>query len=178
MHQQILDFWFKELEPASWWKKDASLDAEIHSRFGVMHARAQQGELFEWRVTPQGSLAEVILLDQFSRNIYRDTAQAFSADPLALALAQFAVSKGFDQELPSTERSFLYLPYMHSESALIHEQAIALYTRLGNAHNLDFEIKHKNIIDRFGRYPHRNDILGRDSTPEEQVFLQEPGSSF
>ena len=178
MQSHVLDFWFKELEPKQWWEKNHQLDLMIQTKFGSLHQQAKAGELFEWRETPSGSLAEVIVLDQFSRNIFRDTSESFASDPLGLALAQFAISKGFDLELPPTERSFLYLPFMHSESKVIHQQAIKLFEALGNANSLEFERKHKVIIDRFGRYPHRNSILGRVSTDEEIEFLKEPDSSF
>ena len=118
------------------------------------------------------------MLDQFSRNVYRDTARAFAQDALALALAQELVASGQDRNLPTAQRVFAYMPYMHSESALIHEQALALFAQPGMENNLDFERRHKAIIDRFGRYPHRNAVLGRTSTPEELAFLSEPGSSF
>ena len=118
------------------------------------------------------------MLDQFSRNVYRDTARAFAQDALALALAQELVASGHDRSLPTAQRVFAYMPYMHSESALIHEQVLALFAQPGMENNLDFERRHKAIIDRFGRYPHRNAVLGRTSTPEELAFLNEPGSSF
>ena len=178
MYDSILKFWFEELEPKDWWKKDSDFDQLILDRFGKVHTQATQGELFEWRKTAKGSLAEVIVLDQFSRNIFRDKPGSFQYDPMALTLSQIAIEKGFDQELSPDERVFLYMPFMHSESALIHEEAVKLYTQLGIQNNLDFEIKHKTIIDRFGRYPHRNKILGRESTEEEITFLSQPGSSF
>ncbi|WP_016956678.1 DUF924 family protein [Catenovulum agarivorans] len=178
MHQQVLDFWFIELEPNQWWVKDLELDALIERRFGDLHQQAAAGKLVDWRDNPQASLAEIIVLDQFSRNIYRDKADSFAHDALALALAQLAVAKGFDLKLNDTERSFLYLPYMHSESAAVHSTAVELYQTLGLANNLEFELKHKAIIDRFGRYPHRNTILGRVSTDEEQEFLKQPNSGF
>jgi len=143
-----------------------------------VHEAAVAAELWPWRATAEGRLAEVIVLDQFSRNIHRDTAAAFANDALALALAQEAVARGCDLELSPAERVFLYLPWMHSESALIHEVALRLYSAPGLEQNLDFERRHKVIIDRFGRYPHRNAILGRASTPEELEFLAQPGSSF
>lgn len=118
------------------------------------------------------------MLDQFSRNVYRDTARAFAQDALALALAQELVASGQDRSLPTAQRVFAYMPYMHSESALIHEQALELFAQSGMENNLDFERRHKAIIDRFGRYPHRNAVLGRTSTPEELDFLKEPGSAF
>ncbi|MBD1584576.1 DUF924 domain-containing protein [Pseudoalteromonas sp. S16_S37] len=123
-------------------------------------------------------MAEIIILDQFSRNIYRDTPKAFENDSLALTLAQFAIAQGQDTMLPSNRRSFMYLPYMHSESKAIHTQAVELYKTLGNESNLSFELKHKAIIDQFGRYPHRNTILGRESSAEELAFLKQPNSSF
>jgi len=174
----VLDFWFNELEPKDWFVSSSELDKTITSRFGDLLKSAAQSELFTWRDSPQGRLAEVIVLDQFSRNIYRNTPKAFAQDPLALALAQEAISRGLDQELETKQRSFLYMPFMHSESAIIHQQAVELFNVPGMENNYEFELKHKVIIDRFGRYPHRNDILGRSSTPEETEFLTQPGSSF
>lgn len=174
----ILQFWFHELSPAQWWKKDASFDRMIVERFGAVLQQAAACELFVWRVDGPGRLAEIIVLDQFSRNAYRDTAQAFGQDTLALALAQEAVRTGADQALNAQQKAFLYMPYMHSESLLIHQQAVELFDQPGLEFNLDFEHKHKVIIERFGRYPHRNAILGRESSAEELAFLQQPGSSF
>ncbi|MCG9580424.1 DUF924 domain-containing protein [Vibrio tubiashii] len=174
----VLNFWFNELEPKDWFVSSSELDKTITSRFGDLLKSAAQSELFTWRDSPQGRLAEVIVLDQFSRNIYRNTPKAFAQDPLALALAQEAISLGLDQELETKQRSFLYMPFMHSESAIIHQQAVELFNVVGMENNHEFELKHKVIIDRFGRYPHRNDILGRASSPEEVEFLTQPGSSF
>jgi len=174
----VLQFWFGELTPEDWWRKDPALDRRIADRFGTTLAAASRCELHGWRGTARGRLAEVIVLDQFSRNIHRDTAEAFTNDALALALAQEAVARGCDLELPPAERAFLYLPWMHSESVLIHEEALRLFAAPGLEKNLDFERRHKAIIDRFGRYPHRNAALGRPSTAEELAFLKEPGSSF
>ncbi len=178
MYEDILNFWFTELTPAQWWAKDDKLDAEIKSRFSAIHAKATRCELFDWRMAAKGRLAEIIILDQFSRNIFRDTPQAFTQDPLALALAQEALAVDADKALSPTERSFLYLPFMHSESAEIHKVAVMLYSSPGLEDNRDFELQHQTIITRFGRYPHRNQILGRESTPEEIEFLKEPGSGF
>ncbi|MFD2166473.1 DUF924 family protein [Thalassotalea euphylliae] len=174
----VIHYWFEELTPQQWWIKDNKLDMQITNRFAQLHRQAMQGELFRWRETALGSLAEVIVLDQFSRNIYRDTAKSFAADPLALALAQQAISKSYDKEVSEQQRGFFYLPFMHSESVIIHKEAVKLYKELGNENNLSFELQHQAIIERFGRYPHRNSILGRQSTSEEQAFLKEPGSSF
>ncbi|SBS30358.1 hypothetical protein MSP8887_01280 [Marinomonas spartinae] len=178
MYQEVLDFWFNEIDSELWFQKDTDFDNKLITRFGKLHQQAVQGELSAWRHSPKGALAEIILLDQFSRNIYRDQPEAFAADPMALALAQVAIQNGFDQTLSLSERSFLYMPFMHSESAVIHEEAVKLFESLGIVNSLDFELKHKKIVDRFGRYPHRNAILGRKSSPEELAFLEEPNSSF
>jgi uncharacterized protein (DUF924 family) len=178
MYQDVLDFWFNDIEPKQWFQKDIDFDNKIITRFGKLHRQAVQGELSSWRHCAKSALAEIIVLDQFSRNIYRDQPESFAADPMALVLAQEAIQKGFDQELSLSERSFLYMPYMHSESAVIHEEAVKLFRDLGIVNNLDFELKHKKIVDRFGRYPHRNAILGRQSSAEELEFLAEPNSSF
>ncbi len=178
MHTSVLEFWFAEIAPAQWWKVDTAFDRLIADRFSGLHAQALRGELFEWRAHPSGRLAEVIVLDQFSRNMHRGTPLAFAADPLALVLAQEAVAVQADGALAPEERAFLYMPYMHSESRLIHREAERLFREHTAQHSLDFELRHKAIVDRFGRYPHRNAILGRASTPEELAFLAEPGSSF
>ena len=176
--QPILHFWFTELTPKQHFAKDPALDETIRTRFGATLEAAARCELFAWRATPEGRLAEVLVLDQFSRNVWRDTPRAFAQDALALALAQELVASGQDRSLPLAQRSFAYMPYMHSESALVHAQAVALFSQPGMADNLRFELQHKAIIDRFGRYPHRNAILGRSSTAEELAFLSGPGSSF
>jgi len=152
------------------------MDRKIQARFGELHAQAARCECYPWRKTAEGRLAEIIVLDQFSRNIFRDDARAFATD--ALALAQEAVAAGADAELTPQQRAFLYMPYMHSESAAIHALAMKLFDQPGLENNLDFEVRHKAIIDRFGRYPHRNALLGRASTDEELAFLKQPGSSF
>jgi len=177
-HQQVIDFWFAEIKPAQWWGADADLDHVIVERFGALHAGAVRCELYKWRVHPLGRLAEVIVLDQFSRNIYRGTAQAFAADPIALALAQEAVATNAAATLEPRQRAFLYMPYMHSESREIHEIAVRLFSEYGLEGSLDSELKHKAIIDRFGRYPHRNSILGRISSEEESEFLKKRRPSF
>lgn len=178
MYEDILNFWFNELTPAQWWAKDEKLDEEIRHRFSAIHAQAARCELFDWRIAAKGRLAEIIILDQFSRNIFRDTPQAFANDSLALALAQEALTVDTDKALSPTERSFLYLPFMHSESAEIHKVAVILYSSPGLEDHLDFELQHQTIITRFGRYPHRNKILGRESTAEEIEFLKEAESGF
>jgi uncharacterized protein (DUF924 family) len=178
MFEQVLDFWFKETKPTQWWKVDPAFDARIADRFAEVHAAAVAGEFYAWRTQPRGRLAEVVVLDQFSRNIFRNQARAFAADPVALVLAQEAVAGVHDMALSLDERVFLYMPYMHSESRLVHTEAERLFALLGRADNLNFELRHKAIVDRFGRYPHRNLVLGRASTVEELEFLEQPGSSF
>jgi len=174
----ILRFWFEDIEPKDWWRKSADFDADIRQRFEPVLLAARRGELNYWSESATGCLALIIVLDQFSRNIYRDQAQAFAADAQALAVAQSAVARGFDKRLASAQRHFLYMPYMHSEDASIHVEAVKLFASLDGENSEDFELRHKAIIDRFGRYPHRNNILGRASTAEELAFLQEPGSAF
>jgi len=174
----VLSFWFDQITPEQWFVKDLEFDRLIITKFAHLHTAANQCELYAWRSTAKGRLAEIIVLDQFSRNIFRDSPQAFSSDALALVLAQEAISIGADKSLSSTERSFLYMPFMHSESLLIHQQALVLYTNNGIQSNLDFELQHKKIIEQFGRYPHRNKILGRHSSEAEITFLTQPGSAF
>jgi uncharacterized protein (DUF924 family) len=176
--QAILHFWFEELSAKQHFAKDAALDQAIRTRFGATLEAAARCELFAWRATAEGRLAEIIVLDQFSRNVYRDTPRAFAQDALALVLAQELVGSGQDRSLPTAQRVFAYMPYMHSESALVHAQAVVLFAQPGMENNLNFELRHKAIIDRFGRYPHRNALLGRSSSAEELAFLSEPGSSF
>lgn len=179
MHcEVIIDFWFKEIEPKYWWKKDSEFDRLIADRFLDVHNAAIKCELYVWRNSSLGRLAEVIILDQFSRNIYRGSPLSFAYDPLALALSQEAITAKANQSLVPDQKAFLYLPFMHSESPAIHAIALELFKEPGLESNLDFEIRHKAIIDRFGRYPHRNEILGRQSTEEEINFLKEAGSSF
>ena len=174
----VLAFWFGEVSPKQWWTRSDDFDVLVASRFGAVHAAATRCELYGWRETAAGRLAEIIVLDQFSRNIHRDDPRAFACDGLALGLAQTALAAGADGELDVVQRAFLYMPYMHSESPLIHTIAVSLFSQPGMEGNLDFELRHKAIIDRFGRYPHRNAALGRSSTAEEIAFLQTPGSSF
>ena len=176
--EAVLRFWFVELEPRDWWRKDPELDQRIASRFGALLETAASGALAAWRGTARGRLAEIIVLDQFSRNIHRGSAEAFANDALALRLAEEAVATGAALELPVEERRFVYMPYMHSESAAVHETAMRLFATPGLEKNLDFERRHKAVIDRFGRFPHRNALLGRESTAEEIEFLKQPGSSF
>lgn len=177
-YQAVIDFWFNEIKPEQWWIKDDEFDKQIIKRFLSIHQAASRGELSSWRETAQGRLAEVIVLDQFSRNMFRDSPESFAYDAIALVLAQEAISAGANKALTAIENSFLYMPFMHSESIDIHEKAVELYQLNGIANNLEFELKHKEIIERFGRYPHRNNILKRKSTSAEIEFLNQPNSSF
>jgi len=178
MCKEVIKFWFEDINPAKWWIKDAAFDQTIVDRFSELHKRAVAGELFHWRRSAEGRLAEIIVLDQFSRNMYRDSARAFAFDGMALALAQEAIASGADRELTQLQCSFLYLPFMHSESPVIHQQAVFLYQGNDIQKNLEFELQHQAIIEQFGRYPYRNHILGRESTAAELAFLATPGSSF
>ena len=178
MYQAIISFWFSEVDRKSWWSADPGFDELVRARFSETLNRASRAELYAWREARLGRLAEVLVLDQFARNIHRNTPRAFAQDPLALALAQEAISVGAAAALKPIERNFLYMPFMHSESRLIHECAEVLFLQNGLEDNYKFELRHKAIIDRFGRYPHRNAILGRACTDEEAEFLKQPGSKF
>lgn len=178
MLDAILRFWFEETSPKQWWKVDPAFDAIVRERFAAIHRSACLGELWSWRKEARGRLAEIIVLDQFSRNMFRGKPQAFASDAMALALAQEAVAGGHDALLPPTERVFIYLPYEHSESGVVQAESVNLIAALGKAELHDYALRHQAIVDRFGRFPHRNQILGRESTPEELEFLKQPGSSF
>ena len=178
MYQEIIEFWFEEIEKSQWWVKDDAFDELIRRRFSEIHNKAIACELFSWRKTSDGALAEIIVLDQFSRNMFRNSARSFAYDSLALALSQSAIERGLDSGLETEKRSFLYMPFMHSESLVIHSVAESLFTRLGVPASLEYEKRHRTIIEKFGRYPHRNKVLGRVSTAEEKEFLLLPGSRF
>ena len=171
----VLDFWFG-MSDSDRWSKGKLLDPIIITRFSAVHAAAAIGELWEWRGSPSGRLAEIIILDQFSRHIYRNMPEGFASDPLALVLAQESVRIGADKAVDEERRQYFYMPFMHSESTKIHASAAGLFAQLPQ--NLKYALKHRAIIDQFGRYPHRNAILGRVSTPEEIEFLKTPGSAF
>jgi uncharacterized protein (DUF924 family) len=178
MHQDVIRFWFEEIPPKMWWSSDPAFDEQIRSRFRGTHQQAARGELHEWRSEPLGRLAEIIVLDQFSRNMFRSTPQAFAQDAMALVLSQEAVRLGVHATLPPAQATFLLMPFSHSESPKIHVLAERLFREFTPGTNYDYELRHKAIIDRFGRYPHRNAILDRSSSVEEIQFLQQPGSSF
>jgi uncharacterized protein (DUF924 family) len=188
---EVLDFWFGT--PASpmfgqarreWFVKDPAFDADIRSRFGAVIEQALAGALGDWdAVGPQGTLARILLLDQFTRNAYRDTPRAFAGDALALAAARALVDAGAERALMPVQRTFVYLPFEHAEDASLQERAVALFATLAADHpgfesNLDYAHRHRDVIARFGRFPHRNAILGRVSTPQELEFLRQPGARF
>lgn len=199
--ERVLSFWFGALDDTSeladhpktkqWWKKDPELDAEIERQFGALITAAERGELDDWRTEPEPSLALVVILDQFRRNVFRDDPRAFTLDPTARVIVHGGLDDGFDRRLSLIRRCFFYMPLMHSESLDDHELATAKYESLVDdararapqqvatfENNLAYEHRHREIIQRFGRYPHRNAILGRASTPEELAFLEQPNSSF
>lgn len=176
--KDVLNFWFKELTPKQWFAKSLEIDQEIKNRFSSLHLKASRGELSHWRNSAEGRLAEIIVLDQFSRNIHRDSKRAFQSDELALTLAQEMVEQGLDKNLPTNMRVFIYMPYMHSENLAVHQMALELFSHQGMESNLDYEKKHRSILEEFGRYPHRNRVLGRKSTKAEVEFLKGPDSSF
>lgn len=179
MYQQILDFCFNEAGSQKFFEKDADFDRILIERFSGVLEQAAAAEFYTWRTNAEGRLAEIIILDQFSRNIYRNSPAAFAQDAMVLALAQEAVAAGVLEVFNTlAERKFILMPYMHSESKLIHQQAERLFKQYTDEETYGFEMRHKVIIDRFGRYPHRNDVLGRTSTAEEIEFLKQPGSSF
>jgi uncharacterized protein (DUF924 family) len=186
--KDVLDFWFSERVQLLCFERDEAFDAEIREKFGDAVTAAQAGGLDEWRATPEGALALVILIDQMSRNIFRGSPQAFAGDPRALAIAQQIVESGADRGFSFTQRRFIYLPFEHSEDPKVQKQALKLFGSLAvecaAEHNVDaavqllYAARHAEIIFRFGRYPHRNAVLGRVSTQEEETFLKEPNSSF
>lgn len=184
----VVEFWFADRARALWFEKDRDFDAEIRRRFAAAVHAAQCGGMEEWRATPSGTLALVLLLDQMARNIYRGEAKAFLGDPRALAIARETIARGIDRGFGFQERRFLYVPFEHSESLADQDRAIELFTDLMNGcdpafrqeaeEQLDYAHRHRVIIQRFGRYPHRNAALGRETTAAEAEFLKGPNSSF
>lgn len=176
--KQVLDFWFDEDIKAYWFVKSDEFDDKLRQRFLDVLIKACQAELDGWRESIEGRLAEIIVLDQFSRNIYRNSPKAFAQDNMALVLAQEAIKCSDFVNLHMDQRNFILMPFMHSESQDVHDKALAYFQAYASPNTLEFEYKHKAIIDRFGRYPHRNEILGRSSSADELAFLQESNSSF
>lgn len=176
--EQVLNFWFDELDSSLWFNGGAELDELIKQRFASMHQAASCAELVHWRDSHEGRLAEIILLDQFSRNIYRGQAGAFAQDVMALVLAQEAVRSGALEALAPNQISFVLLPYMHSESLAVHNQFNAILSQLDMPDFAEYERKHRDILEQFGRYPHRNQALSRVSTEAELAFINTPGTGF
>ena len=186
---EVINFWFGP--PGSptdgrkrreWFQKDPEFDRQIQTRFLSIYQQAAAGELNFWQEAPRGCLALILLFDQFPRNMFRGQPQAFATDAQALAVAQWAIAQGFDQALPSVQRQFCYFPFEHSENLAHQHQAVALFAALKDnpeaAASYDYALRHLAIIEQFGRFPHRNTILGRETTPAEAEFLTQPGSSF
>ena len=186
----VLEFWFGAPGSAehgsarkAWFSKDAAFDAAVRERFGALIERALRGELDAWADAPRSALAQILLLDQFTRNAFRGTARSFAGDARALAAASRMVGSRQDEALPPFMRGFVYLPFEHAEGLAMQDEAIRLFNRLvdeapEHADMLDYAHRHRDVIERFGRFPHRNDILGRQSTAEDIVFLRQPGSGF
>jgi uncharacterized protein (DUF924 family) len=185
----VLDFWFGARESAEygksraiWFDKNEAFDAELRARFGFVQRAAATGQLDSWQATPHGALALIVLLDQFPRNMYRGTPAAFACDSHAQHIAGKAVARGFDRGLLPVERWFIYLPFEHAEDIASQRKSLRLFATLrndpGSVGNMDYARRHHQIVARFGRFPHRNRILGRESTVEEIEFLQQPGSGF
>lgn len=175
---EVWRFWFESLPPGAWFKRDDAADAEIRQRFAGLHAQLAAADHAAIPLSSRTALATVIVLDQFPRNMFRDTQQAFASDVNARQVTKAAVAAGLDRALDTNGRVFLYLPLEHSEDAEDQRLSVALISVLGDANYTKFAQAHRVIIDRFGRFPHRNAALGRTSTPDEIAFLAEPGSSF
>lgn len=169
--EEVLRFWFGELQPGQWFTKDEALDARIRTRFLSLYERIRQSPVEAPR-SARSALATVIVLDQFPRNMFRGTPQAFATDELALRVAERTIAAGLDRELDAIQRTFLYMPFQHAEDPEVQARSVVLFASTGQAQGLDYARQHKEIIDRFGRFPHRNAILGRASTPEELEFLK------
>lgn len=173
--QDVLDFWFVEHGPQDWYSGDPEFDRKCAEQLSDVHARAVRSELWEWRKTAGGRLAEIILLDQLSRQLFRGDPRAFASDTMALALAQETIAQGGDKELDVYGRLFLYMPFQHAESLVIQEQSVRLFKGLGGENYLPYAIEHHEIIEKFGRFPLRNKALGRASTPEEIAYIEGRG---
>ena len=175
----VLEFWFAPGMEARWFKKDAAFDDEVRRALLPLHEQAAAGELDDWGRSARGALAFVILLDQVPRNLFRGDPRAFATDAKALAVTKQALEEGLDKTLRQTERMFLYLPLEHCEDLVDQELCVALTGELDeNPEWHDYALRHRDVVARFGRFPHRNAALGRPDTAEEQAFLKEPGSSF
>lgn len=171
--ESVIDFWLKETPPEKRFARDAALDAEIERRFGALHAQLSKGVPEAWLADARSMLGAIIVLDQFSRNLFRDDPRAFAQDPAALELAWRMVVDGWDMQLSALERQFVYLPFEHAEDLAAADQSVALFEALGEPVGTDYAHRHRDVIAKFGRYPGRNKALGRESTPTEINFLAE-----
>ena len=176
--EEILNFWFKECKPEQWFKKNEDFDQMIENRFSSAIESAIAGKLDSWEESESGCLALIILLDQFTRNVFRDTPRAFAGDERALALSQLCCDKDYLTNPDVQRRQFMLMPMMHSENLAVQDAAFPLFKKYTSGKDYKYAVKHRDIIARFGRFPHRNAILGRKSTNEELEFLKQPGSSF
>ena len=167
----VLRFWFEEIEPTAWFTKSDAFDSEVERRFGSLHESLLQEQIAVPR-SARGYLAAILVLDQFSRNLYRGSPRAFAADHTALERAKEAIQLGFDQEVSARQRAFFYMPLMHSEGLEDQQLCVRLFEPLGNSESLKYAVEHRDIIARFGRFPHRNAVLKRESTPEEVEFMK------
>lgn len=170
--EDVTRFWFVEHGPDDWFGGDAGFDAALAAEFTPTHAAVARGEAWPWRNSPEGRLAEIIVLDQFSRQLCRGLAAAFAQDGMALVLAQEAVALGADKQVAPERAAFFYMPYMHAESLVIQDEGVRLFEALGNQNSLDFMRAHRETIARFGRFPFRNTALGRQSTQEELAYME------
>jgi len=173
--EDVLHFWFVQHGPDDWFAGKPEFDAEIAKAFSQTHAHVAKSEGWEWRATPKGRLAEIIVLDQFSRQLFRSQPEAFAQDRMALVLAQEMVGQGLDMRFEQPQRGFIYLPFMHAESAAIQSASVRLYEALGDEDQLSFAVEHRKVIERFGRFPFRNKALGRVSTEEEREYMAAQG---
>ncbi|PJB71765.1 MAG: DUF924 domain-containing protein [Alphaproteobacteria bacterium CG_4_9_14_3_um_filter_47_13] len=178
--QEIIHFWFQETEPSQWFQKNEGFDESIRTRFRVTYNMARDGLCDGWKEDAAGCLALCIVLDQFPRNMFRGEPESFATDGQALLVTKYAVSRGFDQILPALQRRFLYLPYEHSEVMEDQKKSVAFFEALKNEDPMgyDYALRHYDVIAQFGRFPHRNIILGRKNTPEEEEYLAKPGAGF
>lgn len=176
--QDVLQFWFEALQPKDWFEKSDATDEAIRSRYAATHLALAAERPEPWTATAEGRLALIIVLDQFPRNIYRGTPLAFATDGLALREARLAVERGDDMQVDEARRVFFYMPFEHAENLAEQNRSVELISRLGNDVYTDYAERHRDVIARFGRFPHRNAIVGRISTPSEEAYLAEPGSGF
>lgn len=174
-YEAVIDFWFIEHGPDDWFAGKLEFDAKLAERFSGLHKEVARGEAWSWREIPEGRLAELVVLDQFSRQLHRGSAEAFAQDKMALVLAQEAIAAGADDEVPRHWAAFFYMPFMHAESLVIQDEGVKLFEAHGDADQLDYMRKHRDTIARFGRFPFRNKALGRQSTPEETAYMAEAG---